>query len=119
MCMAREPKIQLGKNRIREFREGRGLTQEQLAEMVGVSHATIGRLERSAQDCKLSIITRVSEALGMSVSEILEDPSTPDDPYAGMTNVERLIELIPTLTDAEAKVALEVFRAMFLIRTST
>lgn len=53
------------KNRRREL----GLTQSDLAEIVGVSEMTIGRFERGETDLKSEKFTKVLDALGFSHDE--------------------------------------------------
>ena len=57
-----EPGYQIARLRIR-----RGLTQAQLAEMVGVQEATIARLEGGSRIPSLSLLRRIAEALGSRI----------------------------------------------------
>ncbi len=57
-----EPGYQIARLRIR-----RGLTQAQLAEMVGVQEATIARLESGSHIPSLSLLRRIAEALGARI----------------------------------------------------
>jgi transcriptional regulator with XRE-family HTH domain len=54
-----DPSYQLARLRIM-----RGLTQEQLAEIVGTSQPSIARLESGRVESRLSFLRRVVEALG-------------------------------------------------------
>ena len=51
------------KNRIKEFRESFGLTQEQLGELVGVQKAQISKLESSANSATIDTVLKVFKAL--------------------------------------------------------
>ena len=56
---------------IKELRENSGLTQEQLAEKVGVSNTLIEELESNSTDiCNSKILSKIAEVLGVSVSDI-------------------------------------------------
>jgi transcriptional regulator with XRE-family HTH domain len=69
---AREPAYQVARLRIR-----RGLTQKQLAELVGTKQSSIARLERGTTPPNLSFLSKVAAALGARVEVRLaseEDP---------------------------------------------
>src|SRR5262245_63295554 len=57
--------------RIRAVREERGLTQEGLAAKAGISREYLARLETGRQDPRISVMTRLAQALGTSVDELL------------------------------------------------
>jgi transcriptional regulator with XRE-family HTH domain len=57
-------------NRIKELRKIKGLTQEQLAEAVGMSHAYILRIERGERNLSSKWTSKISEVLGVSESEL-------------------------------------------------
>lgn len=50
-------------NRIRAFRESRGMTQEELAGAAGISVKHVSVLERGIKEPRLSTIVNVAEAL--------------------------------------------------------
>ena len=62
--------------RIRELREAKGVTQEALAELSGVSRATIWALE-SGQDkvTTTKTLVKIAEALGVRLDELYSSPS--------------------------------------------
>lgn len=64
--------IQFG-NILRKIREGRGLTQEEFSELCGISHAYYGRIERGEHSATLELCQKISDATGLSFSEIFED----------------------------------------------
>lgn len=60
--------------RIREIRERRNLTQEQLAKMSGVSRTTIWSLETNcAKSTTSKTLLRIAAALGVTVDQIFFD----------------------------------------------
>lgn len=59
-------------NRVREYREKRGLTQQQLAEAAGVSVRTISYVE-SGRDVKVSTMRDIARALGVQVSTLVPE----------------------------------------------
>jgi putative transcriptional regulator len=58
------------KTRIKEYRAKHGLTQEKLAEMVGVRRETIIFLEQGKYNPSLKLAHNVARALRSSVDEI-------------------------------------------------
>ena len=61
--------IQFG-NILRKLREGREMTQEEFAELCGVSRAYYGRIERGENSPTLDICEKISNATGLSFVEL-------------------------------------------------
>ena len=69
-----KPGVETGKRiggRIKAFRTARGLTQEQLAGMVGVKRPNISRLEAGAHVPGISLLERLAESLNVNIVDIL------------------------------------------------
>jgi transcriptional regulator with XRE-family HTH domain len=62
---------QLGQ-RVRSVRTGAGLTQEDLAERTGLHRTYIGDIERGERNVSTVNLYKLSRALGMALSELLE-----------------------------------------------
>ena len=58
--------------RLREIRERKGMTQEALAEKVGVSRAYLSRLEMGRHDPPLSLLRRLAKALRVKTGRLVE-----------------------------------------------
>lgn len=56
---------------IKRLREGRGLTQSQLAEIIGVSDKAVSKWETSKGLPDISLVEPLSSALGVSVMELM------------------------------------------------
>jgi len=64
--------------RIRELRTDRGLTQEALAQAVGVRVATVSDLETNrSRRIELDLLERLAEALGVEPGDLFEIGDTP------------------------------------------
>jgi XRE family transcriptional regulator, regulator of sulfur utilization len=59
--------------RIRVARTGRRLSQDQLAELAGVSRVTLGSIERGEHPATISTIRSLSMALGLSLSMLFDE----------------------------------------------
>lgn len=57
--------------RVRELREAAGLTQEQLAQMVGMAQTRLPAIEQGQRDMHLSTMRRFARALGVPLRELL------------------------------------------------
>lgn len=63
---------------IRAWRKHRGYTLEQLAEMVGTTHATLSRIERGKMQYNQGQIEALAEQLNCSPADlIMRDPTDP------------------------------------------
>ena len=59
-----------GENRIRVWRQHRGLTIEALAARAGISRATLSQIETGKRDGKLATITAIARALGLDLDDL-------------------------------------------------
>ncbi len=64
--------------RVRHFRHRAGLTLEALSEAVGVTPSQLSLIETGKREAKVSLLTAVATALGVEVSELL-DQSPPNE----------------------------------------
>jgi putative transcriptional regulator len=55
------------KNKVRELRKQKGLTQEQLAEIIGVSRQTINAIEKEKFDPSLPTAFKMAKLFEMSI----------------------------------------------------
>ncbi|MGD0008519.1 MAG: helix-turn-helix transcriptional regulator [Terriglobia bacterium] len=82
MTPERRASIKTGANRLRaemaldELREARALTQEQLAEVLGVRQSTVSKMERRA-DMYLSSLRKIIQAMGGDLEVRAIFPSGP------------------------------------------
>lgn len=74
--------------KIAEARVAKGWSQQQLADAIGATQQTIQRYESGARDIKSSVIIKLSEALGVTISYLLGlETSTTSHADADMTEV--------------------------------
>ncbi|MDK8846954.1 helix-turn-helix transcriptional regulator [Corynebacterium sp. MSK297] len=63
-------------DRLKRAREHAGLSQVELAQLIGVSRATLGNAEQGVRDLKRPVLIAISFATGVSL-EWLENGETP------------------------------------------
>ncbi len=61
---------------VRSLREGRGLTQQQMAKIAGIPRATWSNLESGSANPTLAVLTKVANALQTRLEELLSAPRT-------------------------------------------
>ena len=69
------------KTRIKEYRTQRNLTQQALAELVGVRRETIIFLEQGKYNPSLRLAHNIAQALGASIDEIFSFEDEKTDKY--------------------------------------
>jgi transcriptional regulator with XRE-family HTH domain len=67
---------------IKQLREARGLTQQQMAKIAGVPRATWANLESGDANPTLSVLHRVAMALQLSIEELISSPRAACEFYA-------------------------------------
>ena len=67
--------------KLREVRQIRNITQEQLAEMADISRVMVGRYETTDQLPALDTLVRIADALGTSTDYLLGRTDAMDAPY--------------------------------------
>jgi len=67
--------------RLRELRQMRTITQEQLADMADISRVMVGRYETTDQLPALDTLVRIADALGTSTDYLLGRTDAVDAPF--------------------------------------
>lgn len=60
-----------------EWRESRGLTQEQLADRLGVAGMTVSRWETGRAFCNTNVLGAIAEAYGIEPEDFYNHPDSP------------------------------------------
>ena len=63
--------------RVRQVRNARGWTQEDLSDKVGLSVRYIGQIERNQASPSVRVLGRLSQALGVAPAELLTGEPLP------------------------------------------
>lgn len=70
--------------RIRNYRTGKGWSQEKLAELSGCHHTYIGQIERGEKNATIESIEKIAAALEVSLSTLFEKLGARE---SGMRNI--------------------------------
>ena len=99
----------LGK-RIREERLKLNLTQEKLAEDIGISTAYLGQIERGERSITLDKLIPLVNRLGVTIDFLLSDymVSTDED-----RSLDRLKQLLLGRTPTEKEMAINMIKLLF------
>ncbi|MET3290925.1 UNVERIFIED_CONTAM: transcriptional regulator with XRE-family HTH domain [Brevibacillus sp. OAP136] len=96
-------------NRIREERQKLNLTQEKLAESIGISDSYMGQIERGERSLTLDTLTRLANRLGATIDFLLQDSVTVNnDKY-----LDQLAQLMNGRTLKQKQMALDVIKIVF------
>jgi transcriptional regulator with XRE-family HTH domain len=79
-------------DRLRRFREAKGITQYRLAQLSGLSKEGISKLEEGATDPRLSTLQKLAAALGVPVARLVADRLPAGRPPAEPDAVDREAE---------------------------
>lgn len=66
-------------NNVSTIRKSRGLSQAELADLVGVEQPTISRVERDSDSVTLRTLKQIAKALGVNVSDLFADRSSAEN----------------------------------------
>ena len=84
------------KNNIRQLRKKAGLTQEQLAEKIGISQVHLGRLENNARSMDLEQVEKIASALGCKPLDVLPTAWQPEEITPEEREILRMIRKTTT-----------------------
>lgn len=93
--------------RIRKIRKAHGLSQEELAEKVGISTTHMSHIETGNTKLSLPVLVALATALDVRTDEMLSDGE-----FASRgTAVEEIIHILDTCTTQEIKVMKDILKA--------
>jgi transcriptional regulator with XRE-family HTH domain len=113
---AKKPAPKFGQ-RVAAFRIAKGLSQEQLAEKLGMTRARIVYYERAATNPSLDVVEKVAEFFGVTVGELLNDIPKVGRKPGPPSQFAQIAEQLDKLPRAQQKVVAQMLEG-FLKRAS-
>ena len=99
--------------RLAERRKGCGLTQQQLADSLGISQQTLAHYEVGRLRVAVSMLGPVAAALDATVAELLEEPAAKGAGRRGPTPaLQRQLERVARLPRARQKMIQQMLDAL-------
>ena len=93
--------------RIRKVRKARGLSQEELAEKVGISTTHMSHIETGNTKMSLPIFAALASALETRADELLHE----DSPAGRSASMEHIAEMIGDCTTQQIRIVEDIIRA--------
>lgn len=92
---------------IRKSRKARGLSQEQLAEMVNISTTHMSHIETGNTKLSLPVLVDIANALDVRTDDLLERSQ-----YTIGNAVEEIAAMLESCSAQEAKVVVDIVKAV-------
>lgn len=93
--------------RIRKFRKASSLSQEELAEKVGISTTHMSHIETGNTKLSLPVFVDIANALSVQTDELLHD-----EPRSSKSDMKKKIdEVLDTCTLKEAYILLDIMKS--------
>jgi transcriptional regulator with XRE-family HTH domain len=71
MAKRRDPLLRALGARVRQLREGKGWTQESLADRAGLDRSYIAGIEAGLRNPSIKALARIAKGLGVTVAEVV------------------------------------------------
>lgn len=98
--------IKIGKF-IAQMRKEKGLTQQQLADILNISNKTVSKWERGNGMPEVSLMLPLCKALGINVNELLTGEKLTDSDYKKKAE-ENMMDLVKEKEESKKKIMLSV-----------
>ena len=86
--------------KIRELRKEKGISSDKLGELVGLTGGAIRHIERGQRKLTLPLLEKIAQALGVSVSELLEERSEEEPPQ--LKHIAKKVKFLPVIAAVKA-----------------
>ena len=94
--------------KIRKYRKEKGISQEELAEKVGISVTHMSHIETANTKMSLPVLVSMAEALGVKTDDLLSEKTA----EIGEATAEELAELLSSCSESHARIILDVAKAL-------
>ncbi|MBQ7474684.1 MAG: helix-turn-helix transcriptional regulator [Clostridia bacterium] len=94
--------------RIRSYRKSLGISQEQLAEAVGISVTHMSHIETANTKLSLPVLIKIAENLHVSTDVLIHESFSSDN----TSKLDELASILETCNDREARIIIEIARGV-------
>lgn len=94
--------------RIRKVRKARGLSQEELAEKIGISVTHMSHIETGNTKLSLPVFVELADTLEVRTDDLLSDNS----PTARSVSIDAIIRTLDTCTTQQIKIIEDILPAI-------
>lgn len=94
--------------RIRKIRKARSLSQEELAEKIGISTTHMSHIETGNTKLSLPVFVSLTEALDVRADDLLHDPSETNKG----TSVDAILTLLDGCSTQQVKIMEDILKAV-------
>jgi transcriptional regulator with XRE-family HTH domain len=94
--MRKKPENLIGR-KIRALRVLRGMTQEAMADEIGMSFGNLGKIERGEIDPNTESLYKIAKSLEVDISELFEDDVVGEPYRTGYASREELFQAVKQL----------------------
>lgn len=94
--------------RIRKFRKAHGLSQEELAEKIGISVTHMSHIETGNTKLSLPVFVKLADTLEVRTDDLLSDNS----PTARSVSIDAIIRSLDTCTTQQIKIIEDILPAI-------
>jgi len=102
--------------RLREFRQSRAMSQEQVAHQANITPAYLGQVERGTKNITVHTLEKVCTALNISLSEFF-DTAKGNNPDKGIDDVSnQILHQLHNKSESEKQAILKMVRLVFSIK---
>ena len=106
-AMKKKQDIPLLGKRLVTFRKARGLTQQQLADAIGVTRRAIVYYERETDNLPLNIMPGLAKTLGVTIEELLGTKRTKETPDPEFAALWRRLKVLERFSEKDRKAVLQ------------
>jgi len=97
--------------RLEELRKDRQLTQEELADKIGLSRASIAYYEAQSKNPRMETIYKISEFFGVPPEELITEKSKANGKPGPASRLEQQVERIKILPVAKQRMIVNMIEA--------
>ncbi len=94
--------------RLRAIRRERGMTQAELADLLGTHFTSVSQMERGLRGITVQQLIKLSTALGVTPNDVLLSGPPPNPVSRRKSRVLKRLQRLEELSDAEQKAILEI-----------